>query len=71
MVNLPQVGPSIDREFGASHRHSPHRSRKSNERVTAIHVSLCQQKSTSFLYARWRARCGLIGIDGCARLPLG
>jgi hypothetical protein len=26
-------------------------------RITGIHVSLCQQKSTSFLYALWRARC--------------
>ena len=26
-------------------------------RITGIHVSLCQQKSTSFPYALWRARC--------------
>ena len=24
-------------------------------RITAFHVSLCQSKSTSFPYARWRA----------------
>jgi hypothetical protein len=39
--------------------------------VTAIHVSLCQPKSTSILLALWRALVGLMGIDGCARLPLG
>src|ERR1700690_2902796 len=28
-----------------------------SDRITAIHVSLCQERSTSLLYALWRAHC--------------